>query len=178
MIHVLHEFYSSSKEKRLTQSFFSFSLMWLTAHTDLTKLSFQFEQSNSPKTFLLHWITVHTFTKTHTIRDTIPFLCHKAVTNIATPSCQRTSKNLTHWGDVCPSDEYYWNKVFSRGETKKETQRFVSGRKRLVELTEILPVSIPKDSLLVSGLKDIQEHSAEDKETNKNSEYSACVSAC
>lgn len=32
----------------------------------------------------------------------------------------------------------------------------------MVELTQILPVSIPRDSLRVSGLKDIQEHSAED----------------
>lgn len=31
-----------------------------------------------------------------------------------------------------------------------------------MELTQILPVSIPRDSLRVSGLKDIQEHSAED----------------
>lgn len=30
-------------------------------------------------------------------------------------------------------------------------------------LTQILPVSIPNDNLLVSGLKDMQEHCAEDK---------------
>lgn len=30
-----------------------------------------------------------------------------------------------------------------------------------MELTQMLPVSIPRDSLRVSGLKDIQEHSAE-----------------
>lgn len=48
-----------------------------------------------------------------------------------------------------------------------------------MELTQILPVSIPKESLLVSGLKDIQEHGAEDRKTYKNnSEHSACMQAC
>lgn len=34
-------------------------------------------------------------------------------------------------------------------------------------LTQMAPVSIPKDSLRVSGLKDIQEHGAERTKTNK-----------
>lgn len=34
------------------------------------------------------------------------------------------------------------------------------GSRRTAELTQILPVSIPRDSLLVSRLKDIQEHGA------------------
>lgn len=48
----------------------------------------------------------------------------------------------------------------------------------LVKLTEILPVSIPRDSLLVSGLKDIQEHGAEDEKTNKNSNLKVCMYVC
>lgn len=38
----------------------------------------------------------------------------------------------------------------------------------LAALTQILPVSIPTDSLLVSGLKDIQEHDAGDTNTYRN----------
>lgn len=47
------------------------------------------------------------------------------------------------------------------GSDRKElkTTGKAAGR-RTAELTQILPVSIPRDSLLVSRLKDIQEHGA------------------
>lgn len=50
------------------------------------------------------------------------------------------------------------------------------GNRLVIGLTQILPVSIPKDSLLVSGLKDIQEHGAGDTNTcENNGEHSVCV---
>lgn len=45
-------------------------------------------------------------------------------------------------------------------------------------LTQILPVSIPTDSLLVSGLKDIQEHDAGDTKTHKSSGEHSDSTAC
>lgn len=41
----------------------------------------------------------------------------------------------------------------------------------LAGLTQILPVSIPTDSLLVSGLKDIQELDAGDTKTHNKKGY-------
>lgn len=44
----------------------------------------------------------------------------------------------------------------------REERKKGQGAVLLVGLTQILPVSIPTNSLLVSGLKDIQEHDAGD----------------
>ena len=57
-------------------------------------------------------------------------------------------------------------------EKKKSPEGCVWRRsKLLVGLTQILPVSIPTDSLLVSGLKDIQELGAEDTKTYKKNSF-------
>ena len=61
-----------------------------------------------------------------------------------------------------------WTVPWKQQEQQTDHSWWVNGEKGergtrlLVELTQILPVSIPRDSLLVSGLKDIQEHEAGD----------------